>query len=149
MTRTHSAAVRKFRIERFVGRHLINPTVRTLDRLGVRTTLAAELETIGRKSGLRRVVPVSARFDEAGAWVISQHGARSGWTANLSSNPQVRIRQGERWRIGTAELVPDDDVNARARTFAPRPALASLTAASFRAMQSAPVSVRITFTDTP
>lgn len=141
-------ARRKFLFERGVGRYVANPTVRALRRLGIDTALATELETIGRKSGALRLVPIAAAFDESGAWVISQHGTRSGWTANITADPQVRIRQGGAWRTGTAQLVPDDDVDARARTFATHPAFAGLTAATFRALQSAPISVRITFTDT-
>ncbi|MGW5571052.1 nitroreductase family deazaflavin-dependent oxidoreductase [Nocardia thailandica] len=140
-------AARKFRVERALGRYVANPAVRVLDRLGVRTTLAAELETTGRRSGAARRVPVAAAFDADGAWVISQHGRRSGWGANISADPRVRIRQGERWRTGTARWVPEDDVDARARTFAAHPAFAAVTAATFRALQSAPVSVRITFDD--
>ena len=117
-----------------------------LNRIGIGTTLATELETIGRRTGRLRRVPVAAAFDDTGAWLISQHGTRSGWTANITADPHVRIREGERWRTGTAQLVPDDDVDARARTFASHPAFAALTAATFRALQSAPISVRITFT---
>ncbi|MGB8407105.1 MAG: nitroreductase family deazaflavin-dependent oxidoreductase [Mycobacterium sp.] len=142
-----TAAVRKFRRERLVGRYLANPTVALLGRLGVRTTFASDLETTGRKSGLVRKVPVSARFDEKGAWLISQHGRRSGWALNIVDEPTVRIRQGTRWRVGVARFVPDDDPTARARTFATSPALAPVVAAGFRALQSDPISVRIDFTD--
>ncbi|MGW4632155.1 nitroreductase family deazaflavin-dependent oxidoreductase [Nocardia sp. NPDC004415] len=138
---------RKFQIERTVGRYLGNPAVRALSRIGVRTSLAAELETTGRKSGQPRVVPVSVSFDDTGAWVISQHGTRSGWAANIGADPKVRVRQGDRWRTGVAELRPGDDVAARARGFASNPAFAGLTAATFRALASDPISVRITFTD--
>ncbi|MEV6225398.1 nitroreductase family deazaflavin-dependent oxidoreductase [Nocardia fluminea] len=138
---------RKFEVERAVGRYVANPAIRALSRIGIRTSFATELETIGRKSGQVRVVPVSVAFDDGGAWVISQHGTRSGWAANIGAEPKVRVRQGNRWRTGTAELRPDDDVVARSRTFAPNPVFAGLTAATFRALQSAPVSVRITFTD--
>lgn len=79
--------------------------------------------------------------------MISQHGSRSGWGANITANPQVRIRQGSQWRSGLARFQPDDDVTARARTFASRPAFAGLAVATFRALASTPVSVRITFTD--
>ncbi|MFC4125072.1 nitroreductase family deazaflavin-dependent oxidoreductase [Nocardia rhizosphaerae] len=140
-------ALRKFEFERAVGRYLANPAVRALGRIGIRTTFATELETTGRKSGELRVVPVSVSFDDTGAWVISQHGTRSGWAANIGAEPKVRVRQGDRWRSGVAELRPDDDVVARARGFAPNPVLAGLTAATFRALQSTPISVRITFTD--
>ncbi|WP_280234930.1 nitroreductase family deazaflavin-dependent oxidoreductase [Nocardia cyriacigeorgica] len=138
---------RKFVIERAVGRYIANPTVRALGRIGVTTSAAAELETIGRKSGLPRRVPVSARFDDTGAWLISQHGTRSGWALNVGAEPNIRIRQGNRWRTGTAVLRPDDDVIARARAFAPHPLLAGLSAATFRALQTDPISVRVTFTD--
>ncbi|WP_336084239.1 nitroreductase family deazaflavin-dependent oxidoreductase [Nocardia sp. SSK8] len=140
-------AQRKFEIERAVGRYLGNPVVRGLSRIGIRTTFATELETTGRKSGQARVVPVSVAFDDTGAWVISQHGTRSGWAANIGAEPKVRVRQGNRWRTGVAELRPGDDVVARARSFAPNPVFAGLTAATFRTLASDPVSVRITFTD--
>ena len=147
MTRSDEQALRKFRFERRVGRYLANPLVSALARLGVNTTLATELQTTGRKTGMTRHVPVAACFDDSGAWVISQHGARSGWGANITANPQVRIRQGSQWRSGVAQFQPDDDVTARARTFAAKPVFAGLAAATFRALASTPVSVRITFTD--
>ncbi|NEW38955.1 nitroreductase family deazaflavin-dependent oxidoreductase [Nocardia cyriacigeorgica] len=138
---------RKFVIERAVGRYVANPAVRALGRIGVTTSAAAELETTGRKSGLTRRVPVSAAFDATGAWLISQHGTRSGWALNVGDEPNIRIRQGNRWRTGTAVLRPDDDVAERARAFAPHPLLAGLSAATFRALQTDPISVRVTFTD--
>ena len=142
-----SSVVRKFRRERIVGRYVANPAVALLGRLGVRTTFATELETVGRKSGRSRRVPVSARFDDAGAWVISQHGRRSGWALNVTDDPHVFVRQGNRWRSGVARFVPEDDPSARARTFATSPLLAPIVAATFRTLQSDPISVRIDFTD--
>ncbi|WP_227980584.1 nitroreductase family deazaflavin-dependent oxidoreductase [Nocardia spumae] len=136
----------KFRLERAAGRYLVNPTFTYLDRIGVRTTFATELETIGRKSGLPRRVPVSVLFDDDGAWIICQHGMRSGWGNNVRANPRVRLRRNGVWQSATAELRPDDDVVARARAFAPHPLLAPLTAAGFAALQTEPVSVRVTFT---
>ncbi|WP_031469422.1 nitroreductase family deazaflavin-dependent oxidoreductase [Sciscionella sediminilitoris] len=140
-------SLRRFRFERAVGRYLANPAVRGLSRLGIRVSLATEIETIGRKTGQPRRVPVSVLFDTEGAWLICQHGTRSGWGANLTANPGIRLRQGDRWRTGTAVFVPEDDVEARARSFAPHPALGALSAATFRALQTRPVSVRVTFTD--
>lgn len=141
-------ARRKFRIERLIGRYLANPLIRLLPKIGVHTNMATELETTGRKSGRPRIVPVAVAFDDEGGWLISQHGRRSGWAVNVSSDPKVRIRQGKRWRQATAAFVPEDDVIARSKTFASSPVFAPLTAATFRAMQSDPISVRITFTDT-
>ncbi|MGJ0119299.1 nitroreductase/quinone reductase family protein [Williamsia sp. MIQD14] len=141
------AALRKFRRERLVGRYVANPTVLALRKLGVRTHLATELETTGRTTGLTRRVPVAAAFDDGGAWIISQHGERSGWGRNIAADPEVRIMQGSTWRTGRAHFRHDDDVAARMRTFSSNAILASLNAAGFRALQSDPISVRIDFTD--
>jgi deazaflavin-dependent oxidoreductase (nitroreductase family) len=144
---TANQALRKFRRERIIGRYVANPAVALLRRLGVRTTFATELQTMGRKSGGWRSVPVSAGFDATGAWLISQHGHRSGWALNVADDPNVRIRQGNRWRSGTAHFVPDDDPMARVRTFATSPLLSPLVTATFKALQSDPISVRIDFVD--
>jgi deazaflavin-dependent oxidoreductase (nitroreductase family) len=142
MTSTHEQkTLRKFRRERAIGRYLLNPAVKGLSALGVRTAMAAELETIGRKTGQARRVPVSAQFDDGGAWVICQHGTRSGWGRNIADNPNVRLRQGNQWRSGVAAFRPDDDVVARARKFG------RLAAKMVKALETTPVSVRIDFAD--
>ncbi|GAY17116.1 nitroreductase family deazaflavin-dependent oxidoreductase [Mycobacterium sp. shizuoka-1] len=142
---TADQARRKFRRERLIGRYIANPAVTLLQRLGVRTTFATELQTMGRKTRRWRSVPVSARFDATGAWVISQHGRRSGWALNVADDPNVRIRQGDHWRNGSAHFVPDDDPAARARSFATSRWLQPLVTATFKALQSDPISVRIDF----
>jgi len=141
MTNTHEKTLRKFRRERAIGRYLLNPAVKGLGRLGLRTALATELETIGRKSGQARRVPVSAQFDDEGAWVICQHGTRSGWGRNIADNPNIRIRQGNQWRRGVAKFRPDDDVVARGGKFG------RLGAKVVKTLETTPVSVRIDFTD--
>ncbi|MBO0852842.1 MAG: nitroreductase family deazaflavin-dependent oxidoreductase [Nocardia sp.] len=138
---------RKFQLERGVGRYIANPAVRALSRAGIDIVMLTELETTGRKTGLARVIPVAASFDDDGAWVISQHGTRSGWGANITADPEVRIRRGKQWRTGHAHFVHDDDVEARARSFSTNPIASVLGAATFAALQTTPVSVRITFTD--
>lgn len=140
MADTSDKTLRKFRRERAVGR-IINPVVQGLSRLGLRTAMATELETVGRKSGLARRVPVSAQFDAGGAWLISQHGTRSGWGRNIVDNPNVRLRQGNRWRSGVATFRPDDDVVERGRKFG------RLGAKVVKALETTPVSVRVDFTD--
>jgi len=142
MTNTHDEkTLRKFRRERAIGRYLLNPAVKGLGRLGLRTAMATELETIGRKSGQARRVPVSAQFDDEGAWVICQHGTRSGWGRNIVDNPNIRIQQGNQWRSGVATFRPDDDVVARGRKFG------RLGSKVVKTLETAPVSVRIDFTD--
>jgi deazaflavin-dependent oxidoreductase (nitroreductase family) len=115
--------------------------------MGIQSSLMTEIETIGRRTGLARRVPLSVAFDATGAWIISQHGTRSGWGANVEANPNVLLRQGDRWRPATAVLVRDDDVAARVRTFADKALLGALVAATFRGLATTPISVRATFTD--
>ncbi|MFV9634581.1 nitroreductase family deazaflavin-dependent oxidoreductase [Mycobacterium neumannii] len=145
-TRSADKAVRKFKFERQLGRVLMNPVVAALDRVGIRSSLVVDLETIGRKSGQPRLVPLAGRADDTGVWVISQHGRRAGWAYNIAANPRVRVRVNGEWRTGTAKFEPDDDVRARARTFGGAGRLGqSATALTMRAMESDPISVRITF----
>ena len=137
-------ARRKFKFERSMGRIVMNPVVSALDRLGIRSSLVVELETVGRKSGEPRRVPLAGRVDGDDLWVISQHGRRAGWAHNIAANPDVRVRIDNEWRTGTATFEPDDDVRARGRSFGGRGRLGqSATALTMRAMESDPISVRI------
>lgn len=144
-TRSADRAVRKFKFERQLGRVLMNPVVAALNRVGIRTANVVELETIGRKSGQPRRVPLLGRADDTGVWVISQHGRRAGWAINIEANPRVRVRVKDEWRTGTASFEPDDDVRARARSFGDSRLGQSATAVTMRAMESDPISVRITY----
>lgn len=132
--------MRKFKFERRLGRLVMNPVVAALDKIGVRSRLIVELETTGAKSGLPRRVPLAGRADESGVWVISQHGRRAGWAHNIAAQPEVRVRVNDQWRSGMATFEPEDDVRSRARTFG-----GSATALTMRAMESDPISVRITY----
>jgi deazaflavin-dependent oxidoreductase (nitroreductase family) len=141
-------ALRKFKFERQVGRTIVNPLVGALDRVGIRASSTVELETVGAKTGQPRRVPLTGRADDSGVWVISQHGKRAGWAHNITANPTVRVRVDNEWRNGTATFEPEDDVVARARSFGGKGKLSqSATALGMRALQSDPISVRITFTD--
>ena len=142
-----SSALRKFKFERRVGRTVVNPLVAALDRSGIRSALVVELETTGRKSGAPRRVPLTGRADAEGVWVISQHGHRAGWAHNIEADPRVRVRVNGQWRTGTAAFQPDDDVRARARSFVRGKMSAAATALAMRAMESDPITVRITYTD--
>jgi deazaflavin-dependent oxidoreductase (nitroreductase family) len=141
-----SKALRKFKFERRVGRVVANPLVTALDRLGIRSSLVVELETIGAKSGQPRRVPLTGRADADGVWVISQHGRRAGWAHNIAANPKVRVKVDNEWRSGTAQFAPEDDVRARARSFGGDGKIAqSVAVLTMRAMESDPISVRIAY----
>jgi deazaflavin-dependent oxidoreductase (nitroreductase family) len=142
-----ASALRKFKFERQVGRTVVNPLVAALERRGIRSALVVELETTGRRSGEPRRVPLTGSADVGGVWVISQHGHRAGWAHNIEADPGVRVRVDGKWRNGTAAFQPDDDIRARARSFARGTVAAAATALAMRAMESDPISVRITYTD--
>jgi deazaflavin-dependent oxidoreductase (nitroreductase family) len=145
-TKSADKARRKFKIERQMGRALMNPVVAALNRVGIRPSLVVELETIGRKSGEPRRVPLAGRDEGTSLWVISQHGRRAGWAHNIAANPKVRVRVNNQWRTGTATFDPEDDVRARARSFGGDGKLTqTATAFTMRAMESDPISVRISF----
>ncbi len=139
------AGLRKFRFERQVGRTVVNPLVTALDKRGIRSALVVELETTGRKSREPRRVPLTGSADEGGVWVISQHGHRAGWAHNIGADPRVRVKVDGRWRTGTAAFRPDDDVRARARSFGRGKISGTAAALAMRALQSDPISVRITY----
>ena len=141
------SGLRKFKFERRVGRTIVNPLVGALERMGIRSSLVVELETVGRRSGAPRREPLTGSADDSGVWVSSQHGHRAGWAHNITANPAVRVRVGNQWRNGTARFLPDDDVRARARSFADGKVASAATVLAMRAMESDPISVRIDYTD--
>ena len=138
-TKDDRKAIRKFKFERVVGRVVMNPVMGALARIGVHVPLTIELETTGRKSGEPRRVPLNGRGGGRELWVISQHGRRAGWAYNVTANPRVRVRMKDEWHSGTATFEPDDDVVARARSMG-----GAAFAVGMRALQSDPISVKIT-----
>lgn len=133
----------KRRFEILVGRYTLNPVMRGLFKLGVTPPGMALVETVGRRSGAVRRTPVVCTADGNTLWLIAQHGQHAGWVRNFQERPSVRVRLGRRWLSGTAALVPDDDVKARIHTFADSAIGRAVTSATFRALESQPISVRI------
>ncbi|GAB4586364.1 nitroreductase/quinone reductase family protein [Nocardia sp. IFM 10818] len=101
-----------------------NPLIMALvERLGPPTY--AVVETIGRRSGLPRRVPVANGLDGDVFWLIAGLGASAQFVRNIEANPRVRVRARPgklrdgialRWRTGTATLLPEDDAAARHRS---------------------------------
>jgi deazaflavin-dependent oxidoreductase (nitroreductase family) len=131
------------RVEILFGRFFLNPLMRAVFRLGISPPMTVLVETTGRKSGKLRHTPVNYVRDGQTLWIIAQHGSHAGWVRNLQDEPRVRARLGRRWHEGHAELVPGDDVRARIRTFTDNPVGRAIVGATFRALETAPVSLRI------
>jgi deazaflavin-dependent oxidoreductase (nitroreductase family) len=84
----------------------------------------AVVETTGRVSGKRRLVPVANNVRDGALWIVAVHGRGAAYVRNMEANPDVRVRIGSRWFRGRADLLPLDEqhlgkVNAYARAGIP------------------------------
>ena len=102
----------------------VNPVMITLITHGLGPSTYAVVETTGRRSGRKRLVPVASGLDGDTFWLISGRGEQAGFVHNIRANPSVRVivrparvRDGlrVRSRTGTAHLMPADDADARHR----------------------------------
>lgn len=110
--------------ERAFNNRVVNPVMAALIRHGLGPPTYAVVETTGRKTGRRRLVPVASGLDGDTFWLISGRGAKASYVHNIRANPRVRViarparvRDGlrTRSRAGTAHLMPEDDAHARHR----------------------------------
>ena len=72
----------------------------------------AVIETIGRKTGLPRQVPVGGRLQGDAYWIVAGDGTCD-YVRNLEADPRVRLKLRGRWREGKAYACPDDDPRHR------------------------------------
>lgn len=112
-----------------VQRRLVNP-------LGRRMPIT-QIETIGRKSGQRRLTAVGGRVVDNQFWMVSEHGGHSHYVQNIKANPHVRVRIDGEWKTGTAHLLPDDDPIARLKK------LPGMNSAVVRMMGSDLLTIRV------
>jgi deazaflavin-dependent oxidoreductase (nitroreductase family) len=131
-------------VQRF-GRVTVNPIVLALVRSGrsipgVSRKSVLSLETVGRKTGRRRVTPMGyTRVDGDTVWVVSEHGDRSDWFRNARKAGTVVVHAGDRRRRATVRLLPDEDPKAVLKRMSPMVALAN------RALWDRPAVVEIRF----
>ena len=126
-----------------VGRRTINPVTVTLLRLGLPAPpytprSALVMETVGRRTGKRRVTPMGyARESDHTLLVVAEHGRRADWVRNALAAGTVRIwlgRQEHRGRITVLDDVAPDDVLA---------SIGAVHGAVVRRLASQPRAVRI------
>lgn len=103
---------------------VVNPLVVALAERGLVPPTYALLETVGRRSGRLRRVPVANGLQGDTFWLIAGRGEHASFVWNIRANPRVRVkarparlRDGVkmRWRTGMAHPLPDDDANGRHR----------------------------------
>lgn len=101
---------------RLVQRYVLNPPI----KLAVRTGLIPGyvlVETVGRRSGKRRVNVVGMHVEGSTGWVVAEQGRHAGYVRNIEAHPDVRVRRRGRWHPARAVAVPDDDPEARLALF--------------------------------
>ena len=96
-----------------------------LRRAGDQGSQAAILETIGRRSGMPRQIPISPGLAGDTFWIAAHHGHKAAYVKNLEANPRVRVKVEGSWRAGAATIMPNEDALGRVRAIAPRNAAAA------------------------
>jgi deazaflavin-dependent oxidoreductase (nitroreductase family) len=129
--------VDKRRASTFASHRLLNPFVKAAARAGLPLPGLVLLETTGRKTGKPRHTPVGKALEGDTLWVLAEH-RQGGYVRNIEANPRVRVRIGRTWRDGTARVLLDDDVRARARRMPNR-----VNTRTVLLMASEPVTVRV------
>jgi deazaflavin-dependent oxidoreductase (nitroreductase family) len=94
-------------------------TIAVRSGLGRRST--ALLETVGHRSGLPRVTPVTNGLDGDVFWIVTEHGHSAAYVRNIKAHPRVRVNAGGRWRDGVAQIVDDDPQERLAKIIAHNP----------------------------
>lgn len=97
-----------------IGRRTINPVAVGLLRLGLPAPpysprSALVMETVGRRSGKRRVTPMGYVRDGGGLLVVAEHGRRADWLRNARASGTVRVWLGRQAYRGRVRVLDDAD----------------------------------------
>lgn len=135
------------RVGAYIERRLVNPFVKRQVSAGRLGKTYAIIETVGRRSGAPRQVPVANGLQGDVFWLISAHGRGAQYVKNLIAEPQVRVglvRSGRlQWRSGTAYVLPDDDALGRHRQLGRGRLGYRLDGLLLRATATNPTTIRI------
>lgn len=96
----------RYRRPDWFTKHVFNPLVARLTRLGVSIAGSRVLEVRGRKSGEWRRTPVNPLDFQGSRYLVAPRG-HTQWVRNLRASGEGRLRVGRRTEPFTAEEVPD------------------------------------------
>ena len=65
------------------------------------------LTTTGRRSGMKRVTPLQYEKIGEDYYLGAARGLKADWVRNIQNNPQVEVRVGAKYFLGTAKVVTD------------------------------------------
>src|SRR3954452_14153431 len=89
-------------------KHVFNPIVAGLTKLGVSLVGSRVLEVRGRKSGEWRRTPVNPLGYEGERYIVAPRGETQ-WVRNLRASGEGRLRKGRRVEQSSAIGVPDGE----------------------------------------
>src|SRR5271165_1393541 len=89
-------------------KHVFNPAVAVLTRLGISLAGSRVLEVTGRKSGEPRRTPVNLLSLDGTRYLVAPRG-NTQWVKNLRATPHGRLLVGRRAEAFAAVEVPDED----------------------------------------
>jgi deazaflavin-dependent oxidoreductase (nitroreductase family) len=89
-------------------KHVFNPIVSGLTRLGVSLVGSRVLEVRGRKSGEWRRTPVNPLEFGGERYIVAPRGETQ-WVRNLRASGEGRLRKGLRTEEFTASELPDEE----------------------------------------
>ncbi len=121
-----------------IAKYTANPVFITLSNLGVLPSSISILQTVGRKSGRIRRVPVGGVKKGNTIWLVSEHGYQAAYVQNIIADPHVKIKVGRKLYSGTAHLMPEDDPLERTRIMGLK-----INGAVVRTIGKAPMTIRI------
>jgi deazaflavin-dependent oxidoreductase (nitroreductase family) len=141
----------KHRIVHVLQKYLFNPPAKFLFAIGVAPPGRALLETIGRKTGKPRRIPVGNGLVGRQFWIIAEHGSKAAYVRNVMDNPRVRLKLRDgmraRWHAGTAHVLTDDDPRERQRWLKIQLPSSASNAAAVRFFGTQLLTVRIDLDD--
>src|SRR5438046_1583315 len=88
-------------------KHVFNPLVAMLTRLGISVAGSRVLEVRGRKSGEWRPTPVNLLPFEGARYLVAPRG-QTQWVKNVRVNPEARLRVGRRTEPLSRVELPDE-----------------------------------------
>jgi deazaflavin-dependent oxidoreductase (nitroreductase family) len=97
-------------------KHVFNPIVAGLTRLGVSIAGSRVLEVQGRKSGEWRQTPVNPLTFEGGRYLVAPRG-NTQWVRNLRVSGKGRLAGGRRVEDFSATELPDEEKPALLRAY--------------------------------
>ena len=89
-------------------KHIFNPIVAGLTRIGVSLVGSRVLEVLGRKSGEWRSTPVNPLDFEGERYIVPPRG-ETHWVRNLRASGEGRVLKGRKTEEFTATELPDDE----------------------------------------